>query len=302
MKKQLDFKGLSVCQFVIVMMFMFCLTGAAVAQDYPLGSEGLKAATLPGPGFYYVMYNQYYTADDLKDADGDNIDNGFKARIFGMAHRFVFVTNKKILGADYGMNLIVPTVNLNVEISDFGVDESETGVGDITIEPFVLAWHKPRYDALLAAAVYLPTGDYDEKRGANIGSDHYTFQVSGGYTLYLDSERLWHLGFISRYEKHLENRATDVTFGDDIDIDYGFGRQIGLWDLGISGYAHWQITEDKGNDKTTEEKDRVFALGPEVQYTIPAVKGQVVLKYYKEFGARDTKEGDAFWLKLIKAF
>ncbi|GAB1535377.1 transporter [Geovibrio sp. ADMFC3] len=296
MKKQLGLKTLLTC------MFMFCLALSAAAQDYPLGSEGLKAATLPGPGFYYVMYNQYYTSDELKDADGDKIDNGFDATIFAMAHRFVYVTNKKIFGADYGMNLIVPTVNLNIEMSGIGVDDSSTGIGDITIEPIALAWHKPRYDALLAGAVYLPTGEYDERDAANIGSDHFTFQLSGGYTVYFDPERLWHFGFLARYEKHLENRATDVTFGDDVDIDYGLGRTFGLWDVGISGYAHWQVTEDKGSDKTTDEKDRIFAVGPEVQYTIPALKGQIVAKYYKEFGARDTKEGDAFWLKLVKAF
>ncbi len=40
-------------------------------NEYPNGIEGLKAASLPPPGFYYKMYNVLYTADTLADPDGN---------------------------------------------------------------------------------------------------------------------------------------------------------------------------------------------------------------------------------------
>ena len=57
-----------------LIVVMFCtfglvgvLFGTAFAQEtghYVNGVEGIKAATLPPPGFYYRLYNVFYNADD----------------------------------------------------------------------------------------------------------------------------------------------------------------------------------------------------------------------------------------------
>ncbi|GAB1535291.1 hypothetical protein ADMFC3_09220 [Geovibrio sp. ADMFC3] len=293
-------------KFILIAAFITILTtGAAfdaLAVDYPLGSEGIKAASFPGPGFYYVMYNNYYTADTMRDKDGDKVNNGFDVKSYAMAHRFVYVTNKKIFGADYGMNVIIPVVNVNLEIDAANIDGDSTGIGDITLEPLVLAWHKPQQDITISLSMLIPSGEYDEKDAVSIGGDHYNITATAGTTLFFDAERLWSLSLLARYEKHFENRVLDVTYGDDVLVEWGFGRSIGLFDVGVSGYAHWQITEDEGSDRTSDDLDRVYAAGPEVNLAVPQIKSQLRLKYYKEFGAKDTKEGDALWFTLVKAF
>ncbi|MGE4267262.1 MAG: transporter [Deferribacterales bacterium] len=281
-------------------VFMF-VSFNAFAVDYPLGSEGIKAASFPGPGFYYVMYNQYYTSDTNRDKDGDKKDIGFDVDSYAMAHRFVYVTDRKILGADYGMNVIVPVVNANLKIDAAKVDESSFGVGDITVEPIVMAWHRPQQDVTISLSFLLPTGEYDENDALSVGGDHYNITATAGTTLFTP-DRLWSLSVLARYEKHSENRSQDLTYGDDFFFEWGAGRSIGLFDVGLSGYAHWQVTEDSGSAKTSDDLDRVYAAGPEIQVAIPQIKGQLRFKYLKEFDAEDTKEGDAVWVTLVKAF
>jgi len=46
---------------------MGILSGTAFGESYPNGAEGIKAGTLPPPGFYYKMYNAYVTSDKMLD-------------------------------------------------------------------------------------------------------------------------------------------------------------------------------------------------------------------------------------------
>ncbi|MCD8554821.1 transporter [Seleniivibrio sp.] len=288
--------------FLFAALVFLLSVNTAHAQNYGVGSEGIKGATLPGPGYYYVMYNQLYSADKVTDKDGDEIHNGFDLTTVANVHRFVWITDKKILGADYGMNLIVPLVNVDIEMSDLGVDESSFGLGDINLEPFVLGWHGPQYDYVFGLSMYFPTGSYDKNDPSSTGKDHYDIMLSTGGTYYPDAAKKWSVSVLTRYEKHLKNRDLDVTYGDDFSLDWGVGKVVGLFDVGVSGYAHWQITADDGDDATSNDKDSIMGIGPEVNYAIPSIKSQVKVKFYKEFNAKDTTEGNALWVTFAKAF
>ena len=155
--------------------------GTAFAQTtghYVNGVEGIKAATLPPPGFYYRLYNVFYNADELKDPDGDELDVGFDVSLYAMVNRFIWITNKKILGADFGADIIIPLVYTDIEIKKLGVEDNEFGLGDIFVEPFVLSWHGPRYDASFGLGAYVPTGEYDKDEAASPGRDMWTAMIS----------------------------------------------------------------------------------------------------------------------------
>lgn len=167
------------------MLLVMC-AGQGSAQDYSLGTEGIKAGTAPGPGFYYLMYNNYYTSDKTFDEHGDENRVGFDLTTFANVHRFVYVTEKKILGAYYGMNIIVPLVYADLEIDAAGIDSDRGGLGDIVLEPMFLSWRKERWDAVFGTALIVPSGSYDKDRDVNIGKDHYTLMLTGGGTYYPD--------------------------------------------------------------------------------------------------------------------
>ncbi|NJL58294.1 MAG: transporter [Desulfobacteraceae bacterium] len=121
-------------------------TAFAAENEYPNGIEGIKAASVPPPGFYYKMYNVYYTADTLTDSSGNDLNVDFDVTTLVNAHRFIWITDYKILGADYGMDAVVPLMNVDLKIGRFGIDDSQFGLGDIFIEPLILSWHTQCYD------------------------------------------------------------------------------------------------------------------------------------------------------------
>jgi len=60
---------------------------------------------------------------------GEKVD--FGAEVFAQAHRFIYFTEKKILGADYGMRLIVPIVakNIEIKVADLHIDSDQSNIG-----------------------------------------------------------------------------------------------------------------------------------------------------------------------------
>ena len=297
-----------------LMVAMCCALGIAVALfgtassgetgHYVNGVEGIKAATLPPPGFYYRLYNVYYDADELTDEDGDALDVGLDIGVYALVNRFVWISNIKILGADFGADVIIPLVYTDIEIKAFGIDDDQFGLGDIAIEPFVLSWHGARYDASFGLAAYVPTGEYDKDEPASPGKDFWTALITLGGTCYLDVEKTWSASILARYEIHSEKDDTDVRPGNDFHFEWGIGKTLAkIWDVGLAGYCQWQVTDDSGSDARDKSvHDRIFAVGPEVSVFIPAAKSFLSLRSLWEFEAKDRTEGQVIALTLTRAF
>jgi hypothetical protein len=288
-----------------VLAIAVALFGTAFAAEtghYVNGAEGIRAATLPPPGFYYRMYNVYYRADEVTDEDGDALDVGFDIRVYALVNRFVWISNTRILGADFGADVIIPLVYTDIELKALGVEDNEFGLGDIAIEPFVLSWHGARWDASCGLAAYVPTGETDEP--ASPGKDFWTALITLGGTYYLDIEKTWSASILARYEIHGEQDETDVRPGNDLHFEWGIGKTLRkIWDVGLAGYCQWQVTDDSGlgaRDKGVH--DRVFAAGPEVSVFIPPAKTFLSLRSLWEFGAIDRTEGHVIVLTLTRAF
>jgi hypothetical protein len=285
------------------------LSGNVFADEkighYVNGVEGIKAATLPPPGFYYRLYNVFYNADEYTDADGDSLDMDFEVSVYAMVNRFIWITNKKILGADFGADVIIPLIYTDVEIKGTPIDDDQFGLGDICVEPFVLSWHGLRYDASFALAAYLPTGEYDVNEPASPGRDMWTGMVTLGGTAYFDAAKTWSASILSRYEFHSEKDETEVTLGDDFHFEWGLGKTLAkIWDVGLAGYCHWQVTDDSGSDVGWDKSDHdeVYAVGPEVSVFIPPATLFVSLRTLWEFDAKDRSEGNVTTLTLTKIF
>ena len=123
-------------------LFALALTAQAqpiVAGHYPAGAEGLKGGSLPPPGVYFRDYNFFYTAGNFKDGPPQ-----FDIFAYINAPRLIWMTDLKILGADYGMDVIVPFASLNWKVN--GAKSCYFGLGDIQIEPLLLSWHFQQFD------------------------------------------------------------------------------------------------------------------------------------------------------------
>lgn len=283
--------------------------GSAVADErtchYVNGVEGIKAGTVPPQGFYYRMYNVFYTSDDYTDEDGDSLDIDFDLFVYAMANRFLWVTDKRVLGADFFMDAVVPLVYTDVEIGRLGIDDSKFGLGDVNVEPFGLSWYRDRYEASFGLSVYIPIGEYDKDEPASPGRDMWTGMLTLGGTYYFDTEKTWSASILARYEVHSQKDETDVRLGDDFHFEWGVGKTLAkIWDVGLTGFCHWQLTDDSGSDVSWDKSvhDRVYAIGPEVSVIIPTAKLIVSLRNQWEFAAEDRSEGNLTTLTVTKIF
>lgn len=274
---------------------------AGETGHYVNGSEGIKGASLPPPGFYYLMYNAFYNTDDSMDEHGNKLDIGFDASIYAMVNRFVWITDHKFLGANYGMNLLFPLINSNIKVR--GLEDEKFDLGDVYVGPLLLRWSKARYDASLGAGVYLPTADHDEL--ASPGKDFWTGMFTFGGTYYFDESKTWSGSVLARYEIHSTKDSVDIKPGNDFHFEWGLAKTVapGL-DLGISGYAQWQVSDDSGSDIKWDKniRDQVFAIGPEAKWFIPSLKSVIAFRSQWEFNAEDRPEGHIMCLTFIKAF
>ena len=283
-------------------MVLFDSAWADGGNSYPNGLEGIKAASVPPPGYYYRMYTLFYNPDTLTDKRGKELDLDFDLSIIVNAHRFLWVSDYKILGADYAADIAVPLMNVDLEIGKLGVDESTFGLGDIFLEPLVLGWHGDFYDAAFGAGIFVPCGKYDADDPASPGSGMWTGMVTLGGTLYFDPAKSLSASILARYEIHGEQDETEVTKGDDFHFEWGIGKTIKeVWDVGMAGYCQWQVTEDDGPG-ASDVKDSVYSFGPEVNYMIPSQKILLTFRGLTEFGAEDRTEGHQIILIFTKIF
>jgi hypothetical protein len=277
---------------------------------YINGLEGIKCGSAPPPGFYLLSYNAWCHSTDLLDGDGDNVDVDFKMDIVASAQRFVWVTDasKKALGCDFGVYAIVPFMHSSLKMGAVGIDDERLRIGDIVVGPAMLAWHFPRVDFAIAYEFIAPTGDYDRDEAATmcVGFEYWTHQPTIGVTGYLDKEKTWTISVLPRYEFHTERKNAHYRAGDQFHFEWGVGKAFpkhGL-EVGVCGFCSWQTTDDSGKGVTWDKRvhDRIFAVGPEVDYLIKPIGVNMAVRYLREFGARDRMEGHMTTLVFTKRF
>lgn len=271
------------------------LPSLALAQaHYPAGAEGIKGASLPPPGTYLRDYNLFYTADRLPDAPFD-----FDVFAYVNAPRLIWMTDQKILGATYGMDIILPFGYQCVKINDQRLDDGWS-FGDIQLEPVVLAWHTKRMDIAAGYALWAPTGESD--RPAGLGKGYWGHMLTLGGTYYFDEAKTWALSALNRYEINHEHKDFDLTPGNEFTVEFALSKSLRKTiDIGAVGYFQWQTTKDSGSD-SNDVQDQVVGLGPEISTFCPRLKLFTSLRYLYELGANDRPEGHTITLTITKVF
>ncbi len=283
-------------------MAALCLAGLAAggaqAQyggHYPVGAEGLKGATLPPPGLFLRTYNLFYPADKFPGGPPN-----FDLTVGVVAPRLIWMTDKTVLGGTYGMDVLVPLIYTDVRAD--GYDDHTLGVGDIQIEPLLLAWHGARWDIGAGYAVWVPVGDFEAGQPDKPGKGFWSHMLTLGGTWYADSARTISLSALNRYEIHHEVDDTDITPGDTWTLEAGIGYSPKpMWDVGVVGYVQRQVNADRGTGAASRQ-DRVYGIGPEISGFCPKLKLMASLRYLHEFDAQDRPEGDTAVLTLTRPF
>jgi hypothetical protein len=291
-------------QFLVLAASLMALPGILQAQPsahYAPGVEGIKAASLPPPGFYVRDYNYFYWANSLNDSSGNKIG---PADLYAFTYvnlpRLLWITDTKFLGGNVGLDGFLPLVSQQVNV--MGSSGNDFGVGDLFVEG-TLSWHLKQFDFAVGSGVDMPTGDSPTKYGPSTkpGLGYWTFMQTAGATWYIDEEKTWAVSALNRYEFNTEQRDTHVTPGEAYTMEWGVSKGVCKEaDLGMVGYYQQQVTANSGSPASS--RNRVAAVGPEVNVVFPDLMLFISLRYNYEFMAENRAQGNAITLTFTKRF
>lgn len=283
------------------------LSGANFKGDY-----GLTSASQPPPGWWLGLYYVAYDTDTVRDKNGDRIsfDPSRRGSVTaqGIAPLAWWVSDKKILGANYSLQIAPAIANTKLAAPVFGLDQDTGfGLGDLYLQPINLGWHKERSDYTAGLGVYVPIGKYEDGADDNVGLGMWTYEVFAGATFYLNPAKTWNLALTAYWETHSEKEDSSQQVGDILTLEGGFGRSFaeGAINVGVAYYAQWKLTDDDFGVELPAGLDigkhQVFGVGPEINLPIVAKQKLIAMltaRYLFESGAESTTEGDTFMLGL----
>ncbi len=306
-------KAFAITCWILFLALASCFPthAATMGSHYPFGGEGVLAGSAPPPGFHYRGYLTVTNPTTLKDDNGDDLDVGFNADVLATVHRFLHVTKKQFLGANFAYEVVVPIVQKDVSMEKLGISDSKSlSLGDAFFEPLALIWNRPRWDATFTLGVYAPTGEYDSQKPASPGLGYWSGMLTLGGTVFFDDHRSLSLSAMTRTLMHTEQDETNVTPGSEFVVEYGLGKEIGINDKlsirpGICGTAYWQIDDDSddGMGTVANERKEAYALGAEMNFFwLPPKLLQLNIRVLREFGAKNTSQGSQVCLTLTKSW
>lgn len=286
---------------IVVWGVCVLLAGSAFATEggggaYPNGAEGLMTGAVPPPGNYVINYLLYYHADELKGADGSTLPVDFELTAWANTLRYVHVTDQQVFGGFWAQHIFVPIVHQDVEV--MGMSDDKFGLGDIIVDPFVLAWHGDNWHAAVGLDIYVPIGAYDEMDIANLGRNYWTFEPVVAGTALLPGEIEASIKVM--YDINLKNEDTDYKSGDEFHFDYAVAKKVSKdWSVGVSGFYYTQTSEDESfGFEVADSKGSQLAYGPVVSFQ--KGKQTFILKWQIEDETENKPEGDRIWFKFIR--
>ena len=235
---------------------------SAEIGHYIGGLANIRDYIVPDPGFYTALYNYYYTADRLNDANGNRVSSiNFKgpgpgltlnidadADIYALAPMILWVSPWKFAGAKYAAYAVPNFANSSVGASlstltgpGVGGQESHFDIGDAFFQPLWLGWTKKHWDIAFGYGFYAPIGRYETEVKTfpvigsqrieskdNVGLGFWTHQIQGGLTWYPSETKGTAINATLTYEIHQKKQDFDLTPGQDLTLNWGISQYVPL--------------------------------------------------------------------------
>jgi hypothetical protein len=307
-KEEPSHANLTCVFFAITAMFMGGGGARATEGGGSLYGSGI-ATMLPGvqptpPGFNFLNYNVYYSADRLNNARGDKAIPNFHLDAAFTSARFDYSLPEPILGIRWGAYIAVPLsrVHLSVGQGAGKFEREKAGLGDMSISPVAGGWefdtpvgHVNQYGRL---TITLPTGSYRPTERVNLGRNYTAYIFHQGNSLFPTEDT--HIGFQLNYVVNEKNSATNYQSGNEFDIDWSTGYDISQnWAIDLSGYYYKQVNDDYRSGILVNgdgNKGQAVGIGPQVRFKLHP--GAITLKWHTELDVRNRAQGNRFWLQF----
>ena len=283
--------------------------------SYPNGSESFLSGAVPPPGFYYLNYSYYYTADSQKDDNGNDVDSFDEITTVANVSRFLWISDITLFGGNYGQHLFVPYIDVSLDFHAPVGSYDDSSIPFLIYSPMVLAYHLMEGKLHVAVSpidLYIPTGQEDGNLAAT-GHNFWTFETAVAIT-YMPNNWEFSAKFMYDFNTTQDNYANplglqvDRTPGQEFHFDYSCSYALNpSWRVGVNGYYYVQTTDDnfKGPDAALLERGEgnhstVLAVGPGVWYNYQNMF--FVLRTQYETMAKNKTEGNNVWFTFTYAF
>jgi hypothetical protein len=273
------------------------------------GTVGLKSGSQAPAGVYFIAPLLYvYSTDEVKDDQG--VRQPFAADLTSQVYGggVSVVTKRRLFGGFYGFQVVFP-VGANNRIQGTEIDANPgAGLTDSVLTPITLGWHVKRADVTAGYTIFAPTGRYSDGADDNTGLGMWGQELAVGTTVYLNESRQWHAATLATFDFQSKKEDSETKVGNVMNLEGGLGGDFlkGGLIAGLSYYASFKLTDDEIEgfpDILIRGKNKVFALGPEVQLALVrnnTLYGSVKVSYQWEIYARTTTQGSA--LTILATF
>jgi hypothetical protein len=276
-------------------------TSTPLSGHYPPGQSGIRGAATPDAGVAYTNFSRFLSNLEVKDASGNPVQSLDELRYANIS-MFTWITDHEFLGMRYGALIGIPfsTGNLQPTAID---DDPSFGLGDVLVTPLALYGKSALFDYQAQLTVWSASGRFSPGAHNNRGTGFWALVYSLGGVFYPHGARdAWSFSAVARIEQNFTQEGSGITPGDDIVIDWGVGRVVRAWgraaDIGVSGFATWQISSQVGGPAGTDtSRYRYFGVGPEASLPITA-KLMFRIRAQWEVGARNVVQGNNLWVIL----
>jgi hypothetical protein len=264
---------------------------------------------LPPPGLSVRMDEYYYYGVEHSYVPQGNLTVAGKAWASIVAA--IYVTPYRIWGADYAVavrladSYIAATQTLVTPGPVSTRDGNIFGFNDIVVSPIYLGWHNGNWHWNISGTFWAPVGVYDKTRVVNGGKNFWAVSPQLAVT-HFDPKTGWEISLALTYVVNFQNPATQYRSGADGHIETMVAKNLTpQFKLGLNSYLIHQLSDDSGAGATLGARRlRVAGIGPAASYTfkIDKVPVNLVAKYFREFDAQNTTQGDVGTLSLRVKF
>lgn len=178
--------------------------------------------------------------------------------------------------------------------------DSNTGVGDL-FPSATLRWNHGVHNSMAYLMAGVPVGEYEVGRLANIGTNHWSMDVGGGYT-YLNMETGREFSAVAGLTYNFENPDTNYQNGIESHLDLAASQFVSEQvHIGLVGYFFYQLTGDSGPGAILGDfQSRVIGVGPQLGYFFNMGEKQAYLnvKGFWEVNAKSRPGGWNTWVTL----
>lgn len=271
---------------------------AQLKGGHLLGAMGIQSGSqAPVQSLSLYLPRYLYNTSSLRNADGDKSTANPDLNMFLSGLVDSYVTDFKILGANYGAGILLPFTSNTIQ-GNFIDSKSSFAFSDIYLQPLQLGWHFKKSDFVFSYQVFLPAGKYKMEGDNNSGLGTIINEFSAGTTLFFNETKTIHFSVLGSYEMNGKKKNTEIKTGDILSLEGGVGKTFyvlnkektapkAFVNAGLIYYLQYKVSSDKipiDNLILRPEKDKIYALGAEINFLHFSSSNSAGLRWATELG------------------